>query len=81
MKLPYAITPAALRASAEDVRDPILAQRMLDRADEMEAGERRDALRAKYERMVKTFGIMSRAADETWKQLNAETHRQLGRVA
>jgi len=74
----YAITPAQLRASAENVRDPALAMRMLDRADAMEANERRDALRFAYERTVMTDGIMSRPADLAWRELNKETHRQLG---
>ncbi|MGL4240053.1 MAG: hypothetical protein ACRCTI_02960 [Beijerinckiaceae bacterium] len=77
---PYAITPAQLRASAEEVRDPALALRMLDRADLMEAGERRDALRADSEREVLVSGLMSRRADAAWKKLAAETHRQLGRA-
>lgn len=78
MSAPYAITAAELRASAENVRDPVLALRMLDRADELERGELRDQLRAAYERAVNRQGIMSRAADEAWRALRAETHRQLG---
>ena len=78
MTYPYAITPAQLRASAESVRDPALAMRMLDRAAEMEANERRDALRAAYKRDGMVYGPMARQTEKSWQALNAETHRQLG---